>query len=141
MRRGSIEPALPTSDVGIHAGCYRGLIWRAAGWDSPRYLFGGGTGERWNSFRLIPRNPGYPAYSRLSEMYLFFGKGEMNVKQLTADWEPRTTAVVALFENVWAGQFRRAVEEAGGEVVLAERIPRRVIDELEAKREAAALTD
>jgi len=64
-----------------------------------------------------------------------------DVESLTAEWEPRTTAVVALFENVWAGQFRRAVEEAGGEVVLAERIPRRVIDELEAKREAAAITD
>src|SRR4029079_8237860 len=64
-----------------------------------------------------------------------------DVESLTAEWEPRTTAVVALFENVWAGQFRRAVEEAGGEVVLAERIPRRVIDELEAKRAAGALTD
>ena len=63
-----------------------------------------------------------------------------DVKQLTADWEPRTTAVVALFENVWAGQFRRAVEEAGGEVVLSERIPRRVIDQLEAEGEAAAIT-
>ena len=61
-----------------------------------------------------------------------------DVEKLTADWEPRTTAVVALFENVWAGEFRRDVEEAGGEVVLAERIPRRVIDELEAQREAAA---
>jgi len=63
-----------------------------------------------------------------------------DVKQLTADWEPRTTAVVALFENVWAGQFRRAVEEAGGEVVLSERIPRRVIDQLGAEGDAAAIT-
>jgi Family of unknown function (DUF6325) len=61
---------------------------------------------------------------------------EEDVKTLTADWAPRTTAVVALFENLWAGQFRRDVEEAGGEVILAERIPRSVIDELEAGREA-----
>ena len=58
---------------------------------------------------------------------------------LTAEWEPRTTAVVALFENVWAGQFRRDVEEAGGEVVLSERIPRRVIDALEAETAKAKL--
>jgi hypothetical protein len=62
-----------------------------------------------------------------------------DVEQLTADWEPRTTAVVALFENLWAGQFRKDVAEAGGEVVLAERIPRSVIDELEREREAAAI--
>ena len=62
-----------------------------------------------------------------------------DVKTLTADWAPRTTAVVALFENIWAGQFRRDVEEAGGEVILAERIPRSVIDELEREREAEAI--
>ena len=62
-----------------------------------------------------------------------------DVVSLTADWEPRTTAVVALFENLWAGQFRRDVEEAGGEVILAERIPRSVIEELEADREAEAI--
>ena len=61
-----------------------------------------------------------------------------DVETLTAD-EPRTTAVVALFENVWAGQFRQDVEEAGGEVVLSERIPRRVIDALEAETAKAKL--
>jgi uncharacterized protein DUF6325 len=63
-----------------------------------------------------------------------------DVRSLTADWEPRTTAVVALFENLWAGQFRKDVEEAGGEVVLAERIPRSVIDELVAERDAELVT-
>jgi hypothetical protein len=63
-----------------------------------------------------------------------------DVRSLTADWEPRTTAVVALFENLWAGEFRKDVEEAGGEVVLAERIPRSVIDELVAEREAQLVT-
>jgi hypothetical protein len=65
---------------------------------------------------------------------------EDDVKTLTSDWAPRTTAVVALFENLWAGQFRRDVEEAGGEVILAERIPRSVIDELEQEREAALVS-
>ena len=63
-----------------------------------------------------------------------------DVRSLTADWEPRTTAVVALFENLWAGQFRKDVEEAGGEVVLAERIPRSVIDDLVAERDAELVT-
>jgi len=58
-----------------------------------------------------------------------------DVRALTADWEPRTTAVVALFENVWAGEFRRDVAEAGGEVILAERLPRSVVEELERGRE------
>jgi hypothetical protein len=53
-----------------------------------------------------------------------------DVRALTAGWEPRTTAVVALIENVWAGQFRDDVAAAGGEVVLSERIPQRVIEEL-----------
>ena len=57
-----------------------------------------------------------------------------DVRTLTAEWEPRTTAVVALFENVWASEFRAAVQEAGGEVILAERIPRSVVDELIAER-------
>jgi Family of unknown function (DUF6325) len=59
-----------------------------------------------------------------------------DVRTLTAEWEPRTTAVVALFENVWIGDFQQAVAEAGGEVVLAERIPRSVIEDIEAGREA-----
>ena len=64
-----------------------------------------------------------------------------DVRTLTADWAPQTTAVVALFENVWAGEFRAAVAEAGGEVLLAERIPRSVIDQLMGAREAELISD
>jgi uncharacterized protein DUF6325 len=53
-----------------------------------------------------------------------------DVQAMTANWEPRTSAAVLLVENVWAGAFRDAVEEAGGEIVLAERIPRDVIDKM-----------
>jgi hypothetical protein len=59
-----------------------------------------------------------------------------DVRKLTADWEPRTTAVVALLENVFWGEFADDVRDAGGEVVLAERIPRSVIDELIRARDA-----
>jgi hypothetical protein len=66
---------------------------------------------------------------------------EEDVHTLTAEWEPRTAAVIALFENVWAGEFRKAVEDAGGEVILSERIPRSVIDKLEQRPETALVPD
>ena len=37
-----------------------------------------------------------------------------------------------LFENVWATRFADAIRNARGEVVLNERIPRVVVEELEA---------
>lgn len=46
--------------------------------------------------------------------------------------EPNSSAGMLLFENVWATRFSKAVRNANGEVLLNERIPRAVIDELEA---------
>jgi hypothetical protein len=37
-----------------------------------------------------------------------------------------------LFENAWAAKFAQAVRNANGEVVLSERIPRQVIEEIAA---------
>jgi hypothetical protein len=45
---------------------------------------------------------------------------------------PGATAVVLLFEHLWAISARRAMEETGGRVVLMERIPGSVVDEIEA---------
>ncbi len=59
-----------------------------------------------------------------------------DLRAMTADWAPRTTGVVLLFEHLWARGFRDAVAEAGGEVVLVERVPRAAIEELERSREA-----
>jgi Family of unknown function (DUF6325) len=53
-----------------------------------------------------------------------------DVATLTSRMEPGTTAAVLLFENLWAGRFAADVADAGGEIVLAERIPRAVIDQL-----------
>jgi len=53
-----------------------------------------------------------------------------DVRTLTASWEPRTSAVILLFENLWRGQLIEDIKESGGEVVLAERIPGSVIEEL-----------
>lgn len=63
-----------------------------------------------------------------------------DILSLTNDWQPKTSAAVLLFENVWAGKFRQAVTEAGGEVVLQERIPRDVIEELERARDDELVT-
>jgi len=53
-----------------------------------------------------------------------------DVRTLTANWEPRTTAVILLFENLWRGQLIEDIKASGGEVVLSERIPGSVIEEL-----------
>jgi hypothetical protein len=61
---------------------------------------------------------------------------EDDLRAMTADWAPRTTGVVLLFEHLWARGFRDAVAEAGGEVVLVARVPRAVVEELERSSEA-----
>ena len=76
-----------------------------------------------------------PVVSNLTELL-----NEADLVSLTSDWEPRTTAVAILFENVWAGIIRDSVHDAGGEVVLAERIPRSVIEELERSKEAELIS-
>ncbi len=49
-----------------------------------------------------------------------------------ASLEPNSSAGLLLFENVWAARFAEAVQNANGEVLINERIPRNVIEELEA---------
>jgi len=44
--------------------------------------------------------------------------------------EPNSSAALILFENAWASRFVQAVLNANGEVILNERIPRAVIDEV-----------
>ena len=61
-----------------------------------------------------------------------------DVRTLTANWEPRTTAVILLFENLWRGQLIEDIHQSGGEVVLAERIPGSVIEGLVSARAAEA---
>ena len=47
--------------------------------------------------------------------------------------ESNSTAALMIFENVWATRFVEAVSNANGTVVLNERIPRSVVEELEAE--------
>jgi hypothetical protein len=46
--------------------------------------------------------------------------------------EPNSTAALMIFENTWAGRFINAVHRANGKVVLNERIPKAVVEEIEA---------
>ena len=49
---------------------------------------------------------------------------------LGARLENNSSAAILLFENVWATKFADAMRNANGELILNERIPRAVIDEL-----------
>ncbi|MCO5177882.1 MAG: DUF6325 family protein [Thermomicrobiales bacterium] len=53
-----------------------------------------------------------------------------DAEQLTASMDNNSSAGIMLFENVWAKRFADAVANANGEVILNERIPRSVIEEL-----------
>ena len=54
--------------------------------------------------------------------------------QLTATLAPDSSAGLLLFENVWASTFAQAIREAHGRVVLNERVPHVVVEELLAAR-------
>jgi Family of unknown function (DUF6325) len=58
-----------------------------------------------------------------------------DAQTLTANIEPNSSAAIMLFENTWASGFADAVANANGQVVLNERIPRAVIEELLADAE------
>jgi hypothetical protein len=55
---------------------------------------------------------------------------EDDAYQLAASLENDSSAGLLLFENTWAANFAQAVRNANGEVVLNERIPGVVIDEI-----------
>lgn len=55
---------------------------------------------------------------------------EDDVLQLTSGLGTDSSAALLLFENTWATRFRDAVLEAKGELVLSERIPHAVVEEL-----------
>jgi hypothetical protein len=63
--------------------------------------------------------------------------GESDVEWLSRLLEPNTSAALMLLEHTWAIRARDAILDAGGEVLMAERIPRQTIDELTAERAAA----
>lgn len=66
-----------------------------------------------------------PAPSELSDTLT-----EEDARTLAGGLENNSSAGILLFENTWATRFADALRNANGELVLNERIPRAVIDEL-----------
>ena len=60
-----------------------------------------------------------------------------DVRALAGALENNSSAGVLLFENVWATRFRDAVLNAHGQLLLSERVPRAVIEEVAAARHPA----
>jgi hypothetical protein len=60
-----------------------------------------------------------------------------DARKLSGALENNSSAGIMLFENTWATRFRDALLNAKGELVLSERIPKAVIDELLASSETA----
>jgi uncharacterized membrane protein len=55
---------------------------------------------------------------------------EDDARTLTGGLENNSSAAILLFENTWATKFVEAMRNANGELVMIERVPRAVIDEL-----------
>lgn len=51
---------------------------------------------------------------------------------------PGSSAVLTLIENAWAQEMVRTIAAAQGEVMISERLPRLIVDELIAQHDAAA---
>lgn len=57
---------------------------------------------------------------------------EEDLDQLGSELAPNSSAMIMLFENIWANRFASAVRNAGGQVLLAERIAHEAIEAAEA---------
>ncbi len=71
----------------------------------------------------------------VGDIQAFFS--EEDVRALGDGMEPNSSAALVVYENTWANRFAQAVRNANGEVLIAERIPRAVIETLE-EHDAAA---
>ena len=59
---------------------------------------------------------------------------EDDIRELSAGLANNSSVALLLFENVWATRLRDAVLEAQGELLLSERIPHLVVEEVLAER-------
>ena len=55
---------------------------------------------------------------------------EDDARTLSGGLENNSSAAILLFENTWATKFVDAMRNANGELILIERVPRVVIDDL-----------
>jgi hypothetical protein len=61
-----------------------------------------------------------------------------DAERLSADLEPDSAVALLLFEHRWVAPIADAIDRAGGRVVLTERIPRTVVQQLVAEIAAEA---
>jgi hypothetical protein len=59
-----------------------------------------------------------------------------DIEQIGRSLAPNSSAAVMLFENTWATEFRDAVVRANGRLVLNERIPKAIVDRMQAASES-----
>lgn len=60
--------------------------------------------------------------------------GEADAQAIGGGLEPGSSAGLLVVEHLWAREFQQAVLNSGGELVLSERIPASVVDEILAAR-------
>jgi hypothetical protein len=72
-----------------------------------------------------------PITSEVSDML-----NEEDIQSIAAGIQNDSSVGVMLFEDTWATRFKEAAERANGHVLIAERIPSAVIDELVASQSA-----
>ena len=76
---------------------------------------------------------------RLSEADLAIVLSEQDVLDLAETMDPGTSAVLLVWENLWAAPFGSAVRHAGGQLVASGRIPTQaVLAAIEADAEEGA---
>jgi len=63
---------------------------------------------------------------------------EDDARTLAGGLENNSSAAILLFENTWATRFADALRNANGQLIMIERIPRAVIDELIAELAAGS---
>ncbi|TPE61135.1 hypothetical protein FJQ54_09580 [Sandaracinobacter neustonicus] len=63
---------------------------------------------------------------------------EADLLEVADNLEPETTVAALLVEHIWASRFSDAVRAAGGELLVAERIPGDLVDQARAGLAAAA---
>lgn len=64
--------------------------------------------------------------------------GELDVPVVGEELPPGSTALVVLWENLWATDFARAVRAAGGRLLTHDRIPAEVVEAAVAATEVPA---
>ena len=63
---------------------------------------------------------------------------EQDAYALSADLPPDSSVALLLFENTWAAPIADAIERASGRLLMHERIPRSIVEQLVAEAQAAS---